>query len=108
MNQEQPFNALSPAEVERLAVLAEECGETIQIVGKILRHGYESYSPYDSLRTTNRTLLTRELGDVLAMMWAMNDTKDIVKDDINKCATDKQKRIGKYMHHQSLSAPAGE
>lgn len=34
------FNGLSPAEVERLALLAEECGEVIQTVGKILRHGY--------------------------------------------------------------------
>ena len=34
------FNQLTPAETERLAILAEECGEVIQAVGKILRHGY--------------------------------------------------------------------
>ncbi len=31
------FNELTPAEAERLAYLAEECGEAIQIIGKILR-----------------------------------------------------------------------
>lgn len=33
------FNNLTPGEAERLAMLAEECGEVIQAVGKILRHG---------------------------------------------------------------------
>ena len=33
------FNNLTPGEAERLAILAEECGEVIQIIGKILRHG---------------------------------------------------------------------
>lgn len=54
------FNKLTPAETERLAILAEECGETIQVIGKILRHGYESFHPKD-YATTNRTLLENEL-----------------------------------------------
>jgi hypothetical protein len=37
------FNQLTDAEAERLALLAEECGEVVQVIGKILRHGYESY-----------------------------------------------------------------
>ncbi len=41
------FNRLTPAEAERLAMLAEEAAEVIQIVGKILRHGYASYHPDD-------------------------------------------------------------
>jgi hypothetical protein len=32
-------NELSDAEVERLAILAEEMGEAQQCIGKILRHG---------------------------------------------------------------------
>jgi hypothetical protein len=42
----QHFNGLTPAEAERLALLAEECGEVIQAIGKVLRHGYESRHPY--------------------------------------------------------------
>lgn len=60
------FNRLTPAQAERLAMLAEECGEVIQIIGKILRHGYDSHHPNDP-RTTNRELLGRELTDLLAV-----------------------------------------
>ena len=35
------FNRLSPAEYERLAILAEEMGEAQQALGKIMRHGGE-------------------------------------------------------------------
>ena len=38
-------NGLNDAEAERLAILLEEFGEAQQAVGKILRHGYESYDP---------------------------------------------------------------
>ena len=45
------FNKLTPAEDERLAMLAEECAEVIQIVSKIQRHGYDSWHPDDPLKT---------------------------------------------------------
>lgn len=54
----QHFNQLTPAEAERLALLAEECGEVIQAIGKILRHGYESRHPDGG--PTNREALERE------------------------------------------------
>lgn len=34
------FNRLTPGQLERLAVLVEECGEAIQAVGKIMRRGW--------------------------------------------------------------------
>ena len=60
------FNQLTPAQAERLAMLAEECGEVIQIIGKILRHGYDSHHP-DRPHITNRELLQRELTDFIAV-----------------------------------------
>jgi len=39
------FNNLNPAELERLAILAEEAAEVVQIANKIIRHGYASYHP---------------------------------------------------------------
>lgn len=36
------FNKLTPAEHERLSLLFGECGEVIQAISKIMRHGYES------------------------------------------------------------------
>lgn len=64
------FNQLTPAEAERLAMLAEECSELIQVVGKILRHGYDNYHPVNP-RVTNRELLIKELRDVNAVLHAM-------------------------------------
>ena len=60
------FNELTPAQAERLAILMEECGEVVQIIGKILRHGFESVSPYGHSSETNRQALIRELFDVKA------------------------------------------
>jgi hypothetical protein len=59
------FNGLSPAEAERLALLLEELGEAQQVIGKILRHGYESHHP-ENPDDSNRALLEGELGDVMA------------------------------------------
>jgi len=64
------FNQLTPAQAERLAMVAEECAEVIQIVGKILRHGYDSHHPNDPL-STNRDLLGRELTDLYAVASAL-------------------------------------
>lgn len=60
------FNELTPAQAERLAILMEECGEVVQIIGKILRHGYDSCSPFGANPETNRQALVRELFDIKA------------------------------------------
>ena len=95
----QHFNQLTPAEAERLAVLAEECGETIQMVGKILRHGYESSHPDGG--PTNRQQLERELGDILAAMDMLCEpgTDDLDSDFIHKSRYAKHKRVKRYLHH---------
>lgn len=58
------FNGLSAAEAEALALLAEECGEVVQAIGKILRHGLWSEHPESGI--PNYNTLQREIGDVLA------------------------------------------
>lgn len=95
-------NSLSPAEEERLAILLEELGETQQIIGKILRHGYESYSPNDHHQITNRTLLERELGDVVFAVEFLSKNKDISGKNVRENALDKAKRI-KYLHHNKIN-----
>lgn len=91
------FNKLTPAEAERLAMLAEECGEVIQIVGKILRHGYDSYHPADP-NTTNRDLLAKELRDVNAVLQAMSRFE--LKDYSVQDWIDVWERKLQYTHHQ--------
>ena len=92
------FNKLSPGEAERLAILAEECGEVIQVVGKILRHGYTSHHP-DNPTVDNEELLYKEIIDVYASVAMLVKSFDI--DTINpKDVEDAEIRKKKYSHHQ--------
>ena len=59
------FNKLSDSQIEALSLLSEECGEVVLAVGKILRHGFDSVSPYDPDGPNNREQLEKELGDVV-------------------------------------------
>ena len=71
------FNELTPAEAERLALLAEELGETTHAIGKILRHGYESKNPYHPTGQTNREALEKEVADVYVAVRMMFEAGDI-------------------------------
>lgn len=98
------YNKLTPAEAERLAMLAEECAEVIQVVGKILRHGYESFHPNDPL-ITNREILCMELMDLHAVVELMdNDLPRDPKDNIGGKYLDKKLS---WTHHQIGDQPRG-
>lgn len=91
-------NNLTPAEAERLAVLAEECGEVIQVIGKILRHGYESHHP-DTPDVSNRTLLNREVLDMNTIVQRMAITGDIEGYGGPDLDETWQRKL-KFTHHQ--------
>lgn len=97
------MNNLTPAQHERLAILSEECGEVVQAIGKIFRHGVDSYSPNDPDRTTNLVLLETELFDVLATVNAMVSEGDLQQtmlaneNERTQAAWEKKKR---YTHYQ--------
>ena len=96
---EPHFNGLTAAEAERLAMLAEEAGEIVQIVGKILRHGYESCHPDGG--PNNGEELSRELTDFLSVMRAM-----VAEDEVSEgvlmptLLTKAWNRKLRYAHHQ--------
>lgn len=96
------FNQLSPAEAERIALLMEEAGEVVQICGKILRHGFESYHPDDEKRITNRKLLEKELGDLSAARRLMEVNGDIKHLEVMLGESSKLNRINAYLHHNSI------
>lgn len=93
------YNNLTPAEAERLAILSEEIGEVQQIIGKILRHGYENYHPNDP-SVTNRDLLAVELGHFEYAKRLMLHEKDIDGEKIFGSLDAKRNSIKKYLHHQ--------
>lgn len=88
---------ISNEELERLVLVAEECAEVIQIINKIIRHGYENYHPNDP-NTTNRDLLSKELTDLLAVSTYLSDTDCIYVGDIPTTLKKKQK----YLHYQDI------
>lgn len=100
------FNQLTPAELERLAVLSEELGEAQQIVGKILRHGYCCYHPV-TLKV-NRELLEKELGDIKVAIKLMFESGDINEYRIDKFAKEKVVTIRQYLHHQGADSGKDE
>lgn len=97
MNAEH-FNGLAPDQAERLALLLEEMGEALQIIGKIQRHGFDSTNPFDDGAGTNREMLERELGHVLFAidLLASDDVRwaAIVRSQSNKFAN-----VWQYLHH---------
>lgn len=94
------FNNLTPAEAERIALLMEECAEVIQICGKILRHGYESFNPADNSRTTNRRLLEREVGHVqFAVSLMTEESSDLSEESLGNSFYEKSLNVWKYLHH---------
>lgn len=98
---EQNFNQLTPEQTERLALLAEEMGEAIQIIGKILRHGYDSYNPTIHNSPTNTQFLELEMGDVIYAMGLMTAANDISLEEIEKRVEVKLNRDN-YFHHQEI------
>src|SRR5689334_11715195 len=94
-------NKLSNAQIERLAILAEELAEAGQAIGKILRHGYDSRSPFaQPTERDNRGELEKELGDVLYAMEFMDDFGDI---ELQTCNDWKKGQGGKDQAVPALS-----
>jgi NTP pyrophosphatase (non-canonical NTP hydrolase) len=96
----KPFNELTPAETERLALLAEEMGEALQAIGKVLRHGYESYHPAHAEGPTNRQALTREIGDVYAAVCLMCKCDDLNHIEIADRVEQKKIAVQQFLHEQ--------
>jgi len=101
-------NGLSKAQIERLAILVEELGEAQQAVGKILRHGYDSYNPLlepdsdGNPVTCNREDLEKELGDVYYAILMLRESKDVSWINILQRSEEKAEKIKPYLHHQKL------
>lgn len=86
---------LPPAELERLALLAEELSEAGQAIGKILRHGYES----GWNGSNNREDLTKELGDVFYAVVLMRHAGDL-DGELAPFIRDKAETVQRFLHHQ--------
>ena len=93
------MNLLTEAEKERLIMLAEEAAEVVQVVGKILRYGYDSYHP-DDPSMTNWKLLHEELLDVSAVLGEMNKRGDIKFQATEKEVAERWDKKLRWTRHQ--------
>ena len=104
---EAHFNGLSPEVAELLAVLAEECAEVIQEVGKVLRHGIR-VNPYSKEDIENGTLnvahLSQEVSDVYTIVGALCELGLLNDAEIKRGIKGKISRlcIPGILHHSSL------
>lgn len=94
---------LSQEEHERLALLSEELGEVQQVIGKILRHGYESYNPYDPDKVSNCKKLEIELGDVMCAIDLMNENSDVDLERILVQRKNKRQKVNKWLHYNKFN-----
>lgn len=93
----QHFNNLTPAQAELLAMLAEEAAEVIQVIGKVLRHGYDNHHP-DMPQVTNRELLRREIIDFGAVLGPLARHLGAPPSEVEIAAAWAKKL--QYAHHQ--------
>jgi NTP pyrophosphatase (non-canonical NTP hydrolase) len=91
------FNGLTPEEHEALSLLMEECGEVVQIIGKIFRHGMDSEHP-DSHKV-NRDELAKECADVLCAITILKREGIIEQSAI---ASARRAKITKFRYRPDL------
>ncbi|MHB8084254.1 MAG: hypothetical protein ACYDHZ_00305 [Dehalococcoidia bacterium] len=96
------FNGLTPAEAERLWLLVEEMGESLQAIGKIGRHGYESRHPDGG--PSNRLNLEKELGHVHRIIKLLSRANDLTWERVLSESVAKEVSMKPYLHHQKLGS----
>lgn len=97
----KPFNRLTPGQVERLSICAEEMGEAIQAIGKVLRHGYKRRHPFTPGGPSNRENLEVELGHVEAAIELLVTFDPVRRDEIREAMESKTDDYanGQRLHH---------
>jgi NTP pyrophosphatase (non-canonical NTP hydrolase) len=103
---EHHFNGLKPEVAELLAILAEECGEVTQCIGKILRHGLRT-NPYDPNGMDNADKLETELADIESIVHLLTLLRVINNGRIVQRIEPKLERLRRpgILHHSSILRP---
>lgn len=94
------FNNLSPAETERLDMLAEEAAEIVMAVSKIKRHGWSSHNPDAPAKGDNRRQLEAEMADLLGVWTAMRSAGEVYDPSLYDTGKAWEKKL-RYAHHQA-------
>lgn len=90
---------LDGSQAERLFLLIEECGEAVQAASKALRHGYESFNPFDDKHVSNRDDIEKEIGHVLFAVSLLVQRGDLNPAKIERYKNKKATEVFFYLHH---------
>lgn len=94
------YTFVTQAELERLALFTEEIGESLHMIGKIERHGYDSRNPDSPSFGDNRALLEREVADLLVAIDLLTQAGDIDAQRVHDLMVSKSLRVPRFLHHQ--------
>lgn len=86
--------------MEALGILQEECGETIVVISKIRRFGLDT--EYLRGEGTKRTELTKEVGDILALIGILIKKGVIKEEELQEAVKAKIQKLKKYSTLQDL------
>lgn len=89
---------LTAAEIERLAILAEQCGEVAQAIAKVMVHGWKVQS--GDFGISYRVGLERKIGAVRAAVNMMLDAGDVRLAELQAWQRNKRERLAKWAKHQ--------
>lgn len=99
------YSRLSPAELERIAILQEEMSEVSQALCKIQRHGYVTTDHSTNQLYDNRFDLAKELGHLLNALELMVQNHDIDAKVVQQAWNEKKLSINAYLHHNHIPTP---
>lgn len=88
--------------MEALGILQEECAETVVVISKIRRFGLDT--EYQRGEGTKRTALTKELGDILALLGVLIKQGIIKEDELHQAAKEKIEKLKKFSTLQDLDS----
>ena len=89
---------MTPAQHEALAILAEECGEVMQVIGKMLRHGIVVDHPTMGKWDNTRELMI-EMADAVVAMTLVARELDLSVDQIECNLHTKVEALRKWTHN---------
>ena len=84
---------ITPSQIERLSLLAEECAEVSQVVSKVLRFGWGG----NTEKHDNVEHLEQEIADLQVVIKMLANNQDISLKRIEEKEEAKVKRLKKYL-----------
>lgn len=79
-----------------MTILQEECAEVITSISKCKRFGLHTLVPLTQTKETNMSRLSKELGDVLAMIDLLIDQKLVTHQELEEYKQSKIEKLKKW------------